>query len=273
MTNFIKSAEIIEDDRQAGAGDWDNNVDATVERFAFNGNRVIKRAIPGLEGVNLNKATVKEMLEEMLYPFIPATISINGSSVHEVGSNPTITISGSITAHDETVFSNGKIKKDGVDWQTFASSPYSQNDTVNKNVVGIFSYQAFTDVGGNGTPGTINSVARTASFIFPFLYGLNTDNTLVGTAFYDAMTKSVSGQGNKVITFNGTGTLIQFGYPDDYPDLTSIKDPNGFEVIGSFTKVTKSVTSTGLANNYTKNFKVYILNAPASPAGNFTFTF
>ena len=96
---------------------------------------------------------------------------------------------------------------------------------------------------------------------------------LSGTSLYNAFTPQIVNEGSKTISLNGSAVYIYFAYPSSYPDLTSILDPNSFQVIGSFTKSTVSVTSTGLTNNWTTNYKVYQTQLVASPAGNFQFIY
>ncbi len=55
---------------------------------------------------------------------------------------------------------------------------------------------------------------------------------------------------NKTVALNDTLKYIYFAYPASYGDLSSIKDPNNFNVINNFTKYSGTVTSTGLDNNY-----------------------
>ena len=67
---------------------------------------------------------------------------------------------------------------------------------------------------------------------------------------------------------------MYFAFSEDYPDLTSIVDPNGFQILGatfSATPVIASVMSDSLATDWTKNFKIYESISNLSANGTFQF--
>lgn len=244
----------------------------TASYMYFDGDRPITRT--GHIGVNVGTDNVVNFLDEFFFPFQAATISLNsGTTYYETGSSPNISLNGSITANSETVFgSTGSIRKDGIDWYTFASA--SSYSTTDNGVSASAVYQTFIETGNDGSPTLINSSAKTISFIYPYLWGMSTTAGLAGTALYDGMsTKTIATQGTKSDSFVGVSTYIYFCYPNSYPALTSIKDPSNFEVIDSFEHSSSvSVTSTGLTNNWTTNYRVYRLILQANPNGTFVFS-
>jgi hypothetical protein len=205
--------------------------------------------------------------------FTSAAVSINGSTLYEVGTSQIIAINGSITRNSETTFSSGSIRKNGgVDWYTFTSaSSYSTSDT---GITTNTSYVAYMGVGNDGTPTLINSSTKTATFIYPFLWGTSTTPGMNGSTLYTTLTKSVTTQGTKTANLSGTGIYVYFAYPIAYGALSSIKDQNNFELISSFeVSSSVSVTSAGLASDWTTNFYVYRTKVLSNGSNPFTFYF
>ena len=82
------------------------------------------------------------------------------------------------------------------------------------------------------------------------------------------LTKQIVTKGNKTFSFNLNNNCACFAYPASYGDLKSIKDPNNFEVLGTFTKSTVQIT--GL-DGTPQTYNVYVNEA--STASGFAFTF
>ena len=104
-------------------------------------------------------------------------------------------------------------------------------------------------------------------FNYPILQGSNSN--LVAT-YYSLLTKvtrsdaGIQPKQTTVVNFNSGGALhyFYFAFPDSYGVLSSIKDANGFEVFRvdqpAFLETTGvSVTSSGLANNWSQPYTVY----------------
>ena len=94
--------------------------------------------------------------------------------------------------------------------------------------------------------------------VYPVFYGVsNTDFFTTGN-ISTSLTKMVETEGNKSVTFNGSGFLyvaIPTAWTDN--DLSSIRDPNGFETINSFTNQIISVNSSIFGIH---NYRIYKLN-------------
>jgi hypothetical protein len=243
--------------------------DGKVRLNKFNGNRAIKRNVAGLQGLNVNTADIHEFIEEVFFPFVPATAYLGGGSLHEVGSNPTINVSGGITPNDETIFSNRRVLKSNGAWETFAGNSFSIPDVVNLNDAGSVPYQVFVDVGNSGSPTTIQSGISNVDFVFPFLWGVSAN----GSVNPYTLTKNVSYYGNKAVAFSGLGVYLYFAYPTSYPDLISVRDPNGFEALPNMTKSVVTVNSVGLPVNWSRAYKVYRWNTLADFSGTYQFLF
>ena len=237
---------------------------------AYNGNRAIK-ATTMPTGMNPGTATLSEFLDKVFYPFVSATISLNiSSSLLEIGNSITITCNGSVTANDETLFNTAY-----VDPSTGANMPFTAQagaySVQQANVVATTSFRSYITTGGSGI---ISSPLRTVTFVYPYFWAMNaTDLTTGGSAFYTAITKRIQTLGTKTPVLNGTAQYIYFAYPTEYPDLTSIKDQNGFEQIGSFTKYEVNINSSGLTSDWIHGYKIYRCNGLTTVNnGQYTFT-
>jgi hypothetical protein len=143
----------------------------------------------------------------------------------------------------------------------------SQNITLNPT--GVTEDTTYTIMADDGsqTPQDSDSI----SFEYPYLFG---DSAGLSITHYSELSKKVQGKANQVVTFNGTDLYFWFGYHNSYGDLARIKDGNGFVVTTAFTKITVSVTSTGLDNNWTEDFIFYRTTSPTDiPNQNYTFEF
>lgn len=241
----------------------------------FNGNRAIKRDDPDFEGETVGGSTVKEFLENFFFPFVSATVSLNsGTTYYQTGSSNNITLLATVTSNDETSFGSGSIKRDGVEIYTDAT-PTPTFGTTDTAITVDKTYYAYVQADNNGSPTVAGSSAKNIRFVYPILYGTSSVAGLNGTNLYNAMLKSNVAQASSVAkSFIGTGVYIYYAIPTAYNALTSILDPNSFEVINSFDYSSSvSVTSDGLTHDWTHNYKVYRLTNLASPNGTFTFKY
>ena len=159
-------------------------------------------------------------------------------------------------------------------WNTDSTIPPYSFAYTDVNISSNHSYQTLVQVNNNGSPTIISSNTIQASFIYPYLWGMSSTAGLTGNGLYTTFTRQVVTQGNKTVSLVGNVVYIYFCYPATYPDLTSILDPNLFEIINSFDySGSVSVTSSGLSNNWTTTYKVYRTTLVADPNGNFQFKY
>lgn len=125
----------------------------------------------------------------------------------------------------------------------------------------------------SATDGTENDVhSDTLTFVYPFLYGSN--DLQSGIDHYAVLTHLLQTKANKIVSFNDTNKYFHFGYPASYGNLSGIYDQNGFNVTNAFTKLTVTVNSAGLDNDWSVSYYVYVTNAKTTiPGYNYTFKF
>jgi hypothetical protein len=181
---------------------------------------------------------------------------------------------------------------------------FSQNTTtISNNLIGQveefgFMVSNINDPGilsilnpTNSTFGYSHSVIDTVTFIGPYMFAFS--NTFTGSlslGFYSFTPNAIrdligSGSINKIVEpFGGTSSVISvvfqnntgqtpgyiyFMYPSNYPELTRIKDINGFTIYdptisqssGTFTY---SIVTPATPFNYYGNYRVYRIVSPVS---------
>lgn len=221
---------------------------------AFNGNRTVKRS--GLPAINAGGDTLSAWVESYFFPFIPATVSINSSSLREVGNQLTPSITYTLTVNDETIVNARRIIN-VTSGTTVANPAVNSTAYTASAIISNNTWRNEADVDNNGSPGTITSSNSSVSFIYPFFYGMDDDAALTGNDLYTSLTKSVANEGTKSVSLNGTDKYIYFVVPTTWDALSKVVDPNGFDVTSAFESSTRSVTSSGLFTNYTEDFTVY----------------
>lgn len=240
----------------------------------FDGNRPIK-AIPSVGDVPGGK-TPGEALDRMFWGFVQSTISLNSIALQEVGTIHTVRLVGKITPNDEESINDQRVSilKQGesspvIDYRNVNDLDYTIAGT-NPVEFGInYRYRFLADVGGNGSPYVLTSPERVSEGIFPYLYGPSDNPDLSGLAMYNGLTKMLQKEGNKTIVLNGTNKYFYFCIHEDYADLASIIDQNGFPLSGFL--ASKQIKAVESANGWTENYKVYRTDLTTINNGAYTF--
>lgn len=220
--------------------------------------------------------------------FTAPTISLAQSpstTVIEIGATQQYTFTSTTTNTGGATLSNGHlfvVSGDTLDSYTSTTTGTATIDfTPLQTPVDTFDSQTYQiratqQWSGSGESGTATSNTRTIRAVYPVLYGMVADTATAFADPYGELTKLVQTEGNKTVSFTGTG-LIVYGFPQTWTDtnLSSIIDPNGFNVTASFTRVDyPTVTSTGLTNNYTDvPYVFYFLNTGTTTTSSSSYTF
>lgn len=206
--------------------------------------------------------TFTEFAKMILIKAIPPTITFTSqvSGLYEVGTTLT---GGSLLTLNITNIGNLAITdivfiKDGTDLDT---QPY---------VVGTntYTYQYATDISTDtvfkvrvnytnkdGSTGYVEQT-KEIKFVYASYYGLVTDLVLDETKV-KALSKNI--KDTKAYTYNSitaSDERIAYAYPSSYGNLTSIKDANNFEYLGSYTFTTLTVDG--------QNYNLYVLTDPTT---------
>jgi len=232
----------------------------------YNGDRIISRIMS--IGSNLEATTFREWLDWHYIgnPTNP-TLSMNSISptVVEVGTSNPYTLAGTLTNT-----CNYTITTQLVDATTWSGTTYSKAVTFAPTLATVKTYSAsaaWNNTGsicaaGGASSGTATA-NRTVRGVHPVLWGMSATSYTGGAVPYNIWTKRVTTESNQSgLTMSGTNEYMYILIPKSWADFTvsSIVDHNGFNVTPSFTAYDVSVTSTGLANNWTQDYKLYKLN-------------
>lgn len=257
-----------------------SDIDKIIDSFGtgsgdttFNGSRAVKRS--GLPAVNAGGTTVTEWLDRYFFPFVPATVSLNGLATYQYGTSNDIVLTGAVVLNDETTVYERRVydvTNGAVLLGTVSSNAVSY--TV-PDVVSTRSFKVDVDVAGNGTPGTVSSPTRTVNFVYPFLYGMISASAPTGSELYTSLTKLVETKATKTVALTGTSAYIYFAYPASYGQLTAVYDQNGFDTLASFTVYQAVVLASGLNHdNWSTTYYVYrSTNLTTVATKPFVFTF
>lgn len=105
------------------------------------------------------------------------------------------------------------------------------------------------------------TASKTMQFILPYYYGKSSSATVSN---FTGLTKSVTAKGQKQFNFTTNNEYMVFAYDASYGNLTSILDPNSFEVLSGWNKTTLTVGGF--------NYYVYVAKS-ATTDTNAKFTF
>jgi hypothetical protein len=228
---------------------------------SFNGNRQITANVQGFLGVNPGGNDVVSFLNNVFYPFISGSITLNGFAVQELGTTTvSIPFVGTINTGSLSLtgFTNveGYVNNVG---RLPLLIPVVQNFNwsvgVNLNATSSNVYIKATGVNQNNTPIQIQSNTQSITFEAPYYWGSGQDN-LTSTQITGApRTKVVSSRPNPItLTYNTVNSRFWLAYPSGWGALTSIIDPNNFNITSSFTG---SGMLLNLVNGSTHPYLVY----------------
>jgi hypothetical protein len=253
---------------------------------------------------------IVEVIREILYPYVQPVLSISGinsitgNTYSEVGvtSSVTLTYQLQLFARESseyisdylitsTTYSVGGLSFSGIPGSilsgTADGSTYSNVNNTTIDYVFAASDNGFT---ASSYPfGFSHSATSSITFISPFLgtledYGTVSDSSqlalLIGSSTASRLVTPYPGVSQSVsLNISGSGYLY-FLYPYSYPELTTIKDPNGF-IIHDSSSLTYSAftysssTTPGSPYTYYSTYRIYRTTSTCSyvGVGNFEFTF
>ncbi len=253
---------------------------------AFDSARPILRTFAN--GVNIGGTTVSDVLEYMYFapPIVTCALSPT-TTVYEVGTSNAITVSGITTNSGGASLSNGTLTRTvpaSATMTTFsAATSYSNPITYTPQQGGSgdynelnYSFQATQDWTHSSGSGTTTSSTQSIQAVYPVLYLVSSvDYTSSTAGFYASASKVVETEGDKSISLTGSNAYIYYAVPKTWGDfdLSEIKDQNQFDVTSAFTAYDVTITSAGLASNWTAvAYKLYRLNN-LTTVSNDTYTF
>lgn len=258
-------------------GDYENLMfrwDATEEEYigvggSGSGDAALESAVTSnmtvgaiASGTTLAQGTTfTEFVQKLLITEIAptTTFTASGSGVREVGTSVTSTLTLAITGVGTGTptaikFYNGSTLLDTQEYVDGTSTyTYTMGEvTENTTVKGVLEYKKSDD--------TSATVEKTASYTFVMAsyYGAVT-TAPTDKAGIIALSKVVKNTKAQTATFTLSNQRSCYCYPASFGNLTSIKDANNFEYIGSYTKTNVTVDEV--------SYNVYTLTDPVTATG------
>jgi hypothetical protein len=249
-----------------------------VTDLPFDGNRPVKRA--GLPLVNPASHSVKTFLEKYFYPFSPATIRLPANeSIYELGIQFESNIRVFITPNDEKQITNRRlidVSKGNVVIGMGEENTWD-NRLLLSGIQDIYAvdrsrlFKAMADVGGNGTPETIQSNVWVFRFVKPFFFGMSSE-LLSSDNLYQSLTKQLHAETVRdySLQLNGTDKYIYIA-TSLHSSTPVIRDHNGFDVSQSFIYQAMQIKTPNLYPQWTSVYHIWRTEVPTTVA-NKTFT-
>lgn len=269
------ATDVIEDENHRFTSDSEKATLA--EQGVYTNAAKVPVAIGGVAaGTTFNEVPIQTVLTNILYPYTAPikkiTIIPNGG-VYEKGAAVDITK----ISVDVTPKSNGIAKIELLLGSTTLTSG-DMNNTL-ENISKVYTYQAgearvisdnavtlkVTEQGNKAS--SINSSSFT--FVNPLYYGAVTAGTSITEALIKGLTKAVEEKSARMSkTFNCNNQCALFAYPASYGNLTAIYDPNGLNILPTFTKSQVTITCLDGSN---VTYNVYVNGA--ATVSNFNISF
>ena len=239
----------------------------------FETNKVTVNNFGGISaGTDLNGLTVHEILKQLLYPYVPPTVSVactpNGG-VFEKGNIQTISnITVSVAKKSEEI-----TKIEILDGNTIIAT---QGDESIVNG-GTFNYPVDVKINSNKMltikiTDSSNKITQCMTnqfdFVYPYYIGVCEEDAQIDEQLVLGLNKKIEMKGNKVINFTTDNQKMIIAYPAEYGVISKVYDANNFDITSSFKCNTISVTGLdGVAQDY------YVYSNEASTVDNFAIKF
>ena len=203
-------------------------------------------------GSTFTSQTMKQMFDALLYPYqtpVFYSFALTGQAttlecgIYALGGSQTFTWG---TTNSSNVQVNSLVIKDYTTSTTLGSG-LANTGTSTLAIGSAVTNTATNAVHQWSLDGTnTNSVAMattyfTVTWYSPFYYGVGA--AALSVANLQALTKQVVAKANHTYTFNPTSQKMYYAYPASYGTLTSIIDPNGFNITADWTLSTPTFTN------------------------------
>jgi hypothetical protein len=205
--------------------------------------------------------TIQEMLDGLLYPYIAPSVSFSSSSslIQELGiSLASVQLNVGITKKSDNIekieYYRGStlLNTNSSPSTSGGNDSYTDTNIVNSNTT--YSVKVY-----DSKP---NIVSNSISFnyIYPMYIG-NVDDLNPTELDIKGMTKRLVVKSNQNLSYTLSNSRFCFAYPSSYGNLTSIKDPNNFEMLSTFTKTSSNFT---MLDGKSVPYNIYTLSLPTS---------
>lgn len=233
----------------------------------------------GIEvGTTFNNKSIREIIGNILYPYIQPTASCSvvtpsNGGTFEVGAGTIISsVKVLVTKKSENITKVELFATDDINTVIASQTEgvanggtftFSINKSINDETSNLKLRAKVTDASGT----SITTDSGAFNTIYPMFYGAIDKGASLTSDLIKSLTKLVQTKGNKSLTFTANNQCLAFAYPASYGSLTSIIDPNNFNVTSTFTKYSVSLSLGGLSKDY------FVYVNEASTVSGFTVSF
>lgn len=231
-------------------------------------------------GTTFNNKAIKDIIGDILYPYVSpsgscSVITPSNGGTFEVGMETVISkVRVSVTKKSRDIKSIALYSTDNLSTAIQTKSDasianggtfdFNINKPINSPVTNLKMRAIITDADSKNI--TVESGAF--NVVYPIYYGVADIGIEITNTFVPSLTKMVQTKGNKSVSYNANNQRMVFAYPKSYGVLTSIIDPNNFNVTDTFTR---SEVNIYCADDNQIPYYVYVNEA--STVSNFAMSF
>ena len=229
-------------------------------------------------GTTFNNKSLREIIGNILYPYIQPVVSCSclspsNGGAFEVGAGTIISsVRVSITKKSENITKielfttddpNTAIATKTTNVSGGGIFDFSVNKLINTQISDLKLRAKVADASG----AFVTAESGAFNVVYPMFYGAIDKDASLSSNLIKSLTKLVQVKGNKSLAFTSNNQRLCFAYPASYGNLSSIIDPNNFNITSTFTKYSMNVSISG----ENKDYLVYVNDA--STVSGFTINF
>lgn len=206
-------------------------------------------------GETFNEATMSEMFDKILYPYIAPYVSLSVSPsnyLREYGTSiASIDLTASLTEGTNNI-TTLTFYKDGTSLTSISDPTSSKIYTDDGGITGDSSVTYQAEV----TDGTqTNSSYKTYNFVYPYYHGTGAPG--LTPSEIQNLTKLIESKSDKTVSESPSSEVYYFAYPSSYGSLSTILDENGFDITSDFTETVETFSANDGTN---QDYYVYEFN-------------
>lgn len=196
------------------------------------------------KGDTFENKTYKEMFDMLLYPYVAFSFSFStvpNGGTYEIGTNVSVTSANVNITLGSAEISKIEIYEGSTLLATKTSGITSGNNSIAINVV-VSANRYFTAKVTDSTGKQISNNSNYFTFVNAYYVGKIDDGVEISESVITSgvtngnISKVIVSKASKTYSFTLNQQKAVYAYPKSYGSLTSIKDSNGFDVIGGFIK-------------------------------------
>ena len=231
-------------------------------------------------GTTFDNKAVRDILGDILYPYVAPTgscsvLTPSNGGTFEAGMETIISkVRVSVTKKSRdiksiSIYSTDNLgtalnTKNDASIANGGNFDFDISKPINTPVSNLKIRATITDADNK----SINVESGAFNVVYPIFYGVADTTTEINSIFVANLTKKIEVKGNKSISYTANNQKMVFAYPKSYGVLTSIIDPNNFNVTDTFTRSEVSVICSD-----DNSIPYYVYVNEASTVSNFAMSF